>query len=75
MNTTTIFGGLTATSSDEKTAKVTLSGSASNGSFALKVEQLATASKISTKVYDKGASSVVNSGTTPLPYALPSGAH
>ena len=41
MNTTTIFGGLTATSSDEKTAKVTLSGSASNGSFALKVEQLA----------------------------------
>ncbi len=65
MNTTTIFGGLTATSSDEKTAKVTLSGSASNGSFALKVEQLATASKISTKVYEKGASSVVNAGTTP----------
>ena len=38
---------------------------AANGSFKLIVDKLATASKVSTKVYANGAGSVVNPGKTP----------
>ncbi|WP_063912849.1 flagellar filament capping protein FliD [Pseudomonas sp. p21] len=59
------FGGLSLKSSDEKVATVTMGTGAANGSFSLVVSKLATASKVSTKVYAGGAGSVVNSGSTP----------
>lgn len=58
------FGGLSLKSSDEKVATVTMGTGAANGSFSLIVTKLATASKVSTKVYANGAGSVVNPGTT-----------
>lgn len=57
------FIGLTSSSSDEKVATMTAGAGASNGSFSLVVTQLASASKLSTKTYAGGASSVINSGT------------
>ena len=65
MKTASSFSGLTGSSSDEKVATVTTSNGAAAGSFALVVDKLATASKISTKVFATGASSVVNAGATP----------
>ena len=59
------FGGLSVKSSDEKVATITTGTGAANGSFSLLVSKLATASKVSTKVYAGGAGSVVNSGTSP----------
>lgn len=58
------FGGLSLKSSDEKVATVTMGAGAANGSFSLIVSKLATASKVSTKVYSGGAGSVVNPGST-----------
>ncbi|HCT08616.1 MAG TPA: flagellar cap protein FliD, partial [Pseudomonas sp.] len=58
------IGGLTATTSDNNVSTVTLGAGASAGSYLLVVNQLATASKISTQNYAAGAKSVVNSGTT-----------
>ncbi|MCS4249805.1 flagellar filament capping protein FliD [Pseudomonas sp. BIGb0164] len=58
------IGGLTATTSDNNVSTVTLGAGASAGSYLLVVNQLATASKISTQNYPAGAKSVVNSGTT-----------
>ncbi|WGV21259.1 flagellar filament capping protein FliD [Pseudomonas putida] len=65
MTDTNSFGGLSLKSSDEKVATVTMGTGAANGSFSLVVSKLATASKVSTKVYAGGAGSVVNSGSTP----------
>jgi len=65
MGTDSSFTGLTGSSSNEKVATMTAGNGASNGSFSLVVSQLASASKISTKTFAGGASSVVNSGTTP----------
>lgn len=65
MNTSTTFTGLTGTSSDEKIATMTAGNGASTGSFKLVVTQLASASKLQTKTFAGGASTVVNSGTTP----------
>lgn len=65
MNTNTTFTGLTGTSSDEKIATMTAGNGASTGSFKLVVTQLASASKLQTKTFAGGASTVVNSGTTP----------
>ncbi|AJA12163.1 MULTISPECIES: flagellar filament capping protein FliD [Pseudomonas] len=64
MTDTNSFGGLSLKSSDEKVATVTMGTGAANGSFKLIVDKLATASKVSTKVYADGAGSVVNSGST-----------
>ncbi|MDH1528600.1 flagellar filament capping protein FliD [Pseudomonas mosselii] len=58
------FGGLALKSSDEKVATITAGAGAANGSFNLIVSELASASKVSTKVYAGGAGSVVNPGTT-----------
>ncbi|MEE1886183.1 flagellar filament capping protein FliD [Pseudomonas carassii] len=58
------FGGLALKSSDEKVATITAGAGAATGSFNLQVERLASASKVSTKVYAGGANSVVNPGTT-----------
>jgi flagellar hook-associated protein 2 len=55
------FTGLTGSSSDEKTATMTASNTASNGSFRLIVDQLAQASKLSSKNFAGGTSTVVNS--------------
>jgi flagellar hook-associated protein 2 len=63
LNTATAFGSISGASSDEKIAKTTVTDAATNGSYALEVTKLATASKISTAVFAGGASSVVNSGT------------
>ncbi|ESW40470.1 flagellar filament capping protein FliD [Pseudomonas putida] len=60
LNTATSFNGLSATSSDTAVAKMTIADGVSSGTYALEITQLATASKISTKVYG-GNSTVVNS--------------
>lgn len=60
LNTATSFNGLSATSSDTTVAKMTIADGVSSGTYGLEVTQLATASKISTKVYS-GTSAVVNS--------------
>ena len=57
------FSGLAGSTSDDKKAKVTIDANASTGTYSLVVEQLATASKVSSPVYSKGASAVVNEGT------------
>lgn len=65
MGTDNSFRGLVTSSSDEKVATMTAGNGASTGSFALVVTQLAAASKLATKTLAGGASSVVNSGSTP----------
>lgn len=59
------FTGLTGSSSDEKTATMTASNTASNGSFRLIVDQLAQASKLSSKNFSAGTSAVVNATGAP----------
>ena len=61
LNSVSSFNGLTASSSDEKISKVTIDDKASSGKYALNVTQLATASKITSKVFEGGASASVNS--------------
>ncbi|ORL62135.1 flagellar filament capping protein FliD [Pseudomonas putida] len=62
LNTQASFNGLAATSSDDKVAKITLADGASAGNYALEVTQLATASKIASKVYSGTSTSVNSSG-------------
>jgi len=59
------FTGLSGSSSDEKTATMTASNTASNGSFRLIVDQLAQASKLSSKIFSGGTSTVVNATDKP----------
>lgn len=59
------FTGLTGTSSDEKTATMTASNTASSGSFRLIVDKLAQASKLSSKNFTGGTSAVVNATNAP----------
>ena len=65
MTASSSFTGLTGSSSDEKVATMTASNTASNGSFRLIVDQLAQASKLSTKNFPNGTSSVVNATDKP----------
>lgn len=65
MTASSSFTGLTGSSSDEKVATMTASNTASNGSFRLIVNQLAQASKLSTKNFPNGTSSVVNATDKP----------
>jgi len=60
MNKASTFSGLTAASSNEKAASVTVADSASNGTYSLEVTNLATASKISSGVYTDKSTAVVN---------------
>ena len=62
LNSVSSFNGLTASSNDEKISKVTIDDKASSGKYALEVTQLATSSKITSKVFEGGASASVNSG-------------
>ena len=55
------IGGMTATASDSSISTVTLGTGASTGTYALIVSQLATASKVASKTYAGGASTVINS--------------
>jgi flagellar hook-associated protein 2 len=64
MGTDNSFSGLTGTSSDEKVATMTANQGAANGSFSLVVNQLAAPSKLSTKSFAGGQSTVVNNGTS-----------
>ncbi|KJZ50117.1 MULTISPECIES: flagellar filament capping protein FliD [Pseudomonas] len=73
MKTTASFSGLSGSSSDEKVATVTTGAGAAVGSFSLLVNKLATASKLSTKVFAGGASSVVNAGSTPTTLTINQG--
>ncbi|QAY92290.1 flagellar filament capping protein FliD [Pseudomonas sp. ACM7] len=75
MKTTASFNGLTGSSSDEKVATVTTGNGAAAGSFSLLVTQLATASKISSKVYAGGASTVINGGATPTTLSIKQGSN
>ena len=61
LNSVSSFNGLTASSNDEKISKVTIDDKASSGKYALNVTQLATSSKITSKVFEGGASASVNS--------------
>ena len=61
LNSVSSFNGLTASSTDEKISKVTIDDKASSGKYALDVTQLATSSKITSKVFEGGASASVNS--------------
>jgi len=63
LNSVSSFNGLAASSSDEKISKVTIDDKASSGTYALEVTQLATASKVTSKVFEGGGSAVVNAGT------------
>ncbi|VVO20095.1 flagellar filament capping protein FliD [Pseudomonas fluorescens] len=60
LNSESSFNGLAASTSDEKISKVTIDDKASSGKYALDVTQLATSSKITSKVFE-GSSAVVNS--------------
>lgn len=55
------IGGMTATVSDASISTVTLGAGASTGTYSLIVSQLATASKVASKTYAGGASTVINS--------------
>jgi len=62
LNTASSFSGLASSSSDEAIAKIKLGDGASSGNYALEVTQLATASKISTQIYEKTSTIVNDSG-------------
>ena len=61
LNSASSFNGLAATSSDEKNVKVTLGDAASTGKYALVVDNLATSSKVTSKLFT-GAAAVANPG-------------
>ncbi|MBD8683768.1 flagellar filament capping protein FliD [Pseudomonas sp. CFBP 13719] len=60
MNKASAFSGLTGASSNDKAASVTVTDSASDGTYSLEVTTLATASKISSGVYADKSEAVVN---------------
>lgn len=61
INTAASFSSLTGSSADEKIAKATIDSTATTGSYALSVTQLATASRVTTAVFAGGATDTVNS--------------
>lgn len=61
LNSAASFNGVAATTSDDKTVKVTLGDGASSGKYALKVDNLATSSKVTSKSFT-GAAAVANPG-------------
>lgn len=75
MKTASSFSGLSGSSSDDKVATVTTGVGAAAGSFSLLVTKLATASKIATKVFADGASSVVNAGAAPTSLTIKQGSN
>lgn len=64
MNKASAFSGLTGASSNEKAASVTVTDSASDGTYSLEVTSLASSSKISSGVYAEKSAAVVNDTTS-----------
>ena len=64
MNKASAFSGLTGASSNEKSASVTVTDSASDGTYMLEVTSLASSSKISSGVYAEKSAAVVNATTS-----------
>ena len=62
LNNVSAFNGLAATSSEEKNVKVTLGDGASSGKYVVVVQDLATSSKVTSKVFSGGTSGVANTG-------------
>ncbi|WP_095080157.1 flagellar filament capping protein FliD [Pseudomonas sp. Irchel s3h17] len=60
LNNVAAFNGLAATSSEEKNVKVTLGDGASSGKYVVVVNELATSSKVTSKVFEGGASGSAN---------------
>ncbi|VVO04783.1 flagellar filament capping protein FliD [Pseudomonas fluorescens] len=60
LNNVSAFNGLAATSSEDKNVKVTLGDAASSGKYVVVVQDLATSSKVTSKVFQGGASGVAN---------------
>ena len=60
LNNVAAFNGLAATSSEDKNIKVTLGDGASSGKYVVVVNELATASKVTSKVFEGGASGKAN---------------
>lgn len=63
LNTAASFNGLSVASGDQKVATATIDATATSGSYALSVTQLATASRVTTAVFSGGSSAIVNNGT------------
>ncbi|WP_445571495.1 flagellar filament capping protein FliD [Pseudomonas sp. E102] len=61
--TTPQFTGFSATSSDIKVLTATSSNSAVGGTYSIKIDSLATSSKVSTAAFAGGATSTVDAGT------------
>ena len=61
LNNVAAFNGLAATSSEDKNVKVTLGDGASSGKYVVVVSELATSSKVTSKVFEGGASGSANS--------------
>ncbi|KAI3483913.1 hypothetical protein L1887_53148 [Cichorium endivia] len=61
LNNISSFNGLAATSSEDKNVKVTLGDGASSGKYTVVVDNLATTSKVTSKVFDGGTSAKANS--------------
>ncbi|VVM47379.1 flagellar filament capping protein FliD [Pseudomonas fluorescens] len=79
--TTPQFLGYTATSSDPKVLTSVASNSAVNGTYVIKVDTLATSSKVATAAFAGGPSSAIPSGTLNItqngisrPVVIPAGA-
>ncbi|MBH3425793.1 flagellar filament capping protein FliD [Pseudomonas gessardii] len=60
LNNVASFNGLAATTSEEKNVKVTLGEGASSGKYTVIVNDLATSSKVTSKVFEGGASGKAN---------------
>ena len=60
LNNVASFNGLAATSSEDKNVKVTLGDGASSGKYVVVVSELATSSKVTSKVFEGGASGSAN---------------
>lgn len=65
LNNASAFNGLAATSSDDKNVKVTLGDGASSGKYVVVVQELATSSKVTSKMFTGGATGVANSSSEP----------
>lgn len=60
LNNVSAFNGLAATTSEEKNVKVTLGDGASAGKYTVVVQNIATASKVTSKVIEDGATGKAN---------------
>lgn len=63
LNTASKFNGLSVSSSDPKIVSATIDATATSGTYALNVSQLATSSRITTASFEGGSTAVVNSST------------